>query len=265
MRILVCVKQVPSGSQVRLDPETRTLIRDGRQSVLNPFDAYAVEEAVRIKERLGGTVTVMSMGIPSTRKLLLDAVARGADEAILLSDRAFAGADTLATSYTLAAGVRKAGGFSLILCGRMAVDGDTAQIGPELAEQLGIPHVTEVCRIRSLDEKKAVVERETGGFRQVLEVELPALFTVSREINQPRLPSIAGIRRSEETAALCWDAAALGTDPERTGLAGSPTQVVETSVPRREQTCRFLTGTAAQQAAAVLEIWRGEEGTACPD
>ena len=128
MRILVCVKQVPSGTQVRLDPEARTMIRDARQSVLNPFDAYAVEEAVRIKERLGGQVTVLSMGIPSTERLLRDTMARGADEGILLSARAFAGADTLDTSYTLAEGIRRLGDFALILCGRMAVDGETAQI-----------------------------------------------------------------------------------------------------------------------------------------
>ena len=256
MRILVCVKQVPSGTQVRLDPETRTMIRDARQSVLNPFDAYAEEEAVRIKERLGGQVTVLSMGIPSTERLLRDTMARGADEGILLSDRAFAGADTLATSYTLAEGIRRLGDFSLILCGRMAVDGDTAQIGPELAEQLGIPHVTEVCRIVSLDEREAVVAREAEGVRRTLAVPLPALFTVSREINQPRLPSLAGIRRAAQGSVQVWGASELQTDPERTGLAGSPTKVVETYVPEREQECRWITGTAAEQAAEVLRVWK---------
>ena len=144
MRYVVCIKQVPSTNEVRLDPVTNTILRDGRQSVVNPFDAHAVEEGVRLKERFGGEVLAISMGIPAVEELLRDAVARGADRAVLLSDRAFAGADTLATSYTLAAGIRRAGTFDLILCGKMAVDGDTAQIGPELAEQLGIPHLTEV-------------------------------------------------------------------------------------------------------------------------
>lgn len=254
MRILVCVKQVPSSSQVRLDPETKTLMRDGRQSVLNPFDAYAIEEAVRLKEALGGTVTVLSMGIPSTERLLRDAMARGADEGVLLSDRAFAGADTLATSYTLAAGIRRLGDFSLILCGKMAVDGDTAQIGPELAEQLGIPHVTEVSQILSVQDRQAVVEKVAEGFRVKLAVELPALFTVTRGINQPRLPSLAGIRRGEAGTVHLWGAQELGTSPERTGLAGSPTQVMETYVPQQEQICEHLKGTLPEKAAAVLRL-----------
>ncbi len=255
MRILVCVKQVPSSSQVRLDPETKTLIRDGLQSVLNPFDAYAIEEAVRWKEALGGTVTVLSMGIPSTERLLRDAMARGADEGVLLTGRAFAGADTLATSYTLAAGIRRLGDFSPILCGRMAVDGDTAQIGPELAEQLGIPHVTEVSRILSVQDRQAVVEKEAEGARFQLAVELPALLTVTREINQPRLPSLAGIRRGEAGTVRVWGVRELCVSPERTGLAGSPTQVVETCVPKREQICEPLEGTLAEKAAAVLRLW----------
>ena len=256
MRILVCVKQVPSSSQVRLDPETKTLIRDGRQSVLNPFDAYAIEEAVRWKEALGGTVTVLSMGIPSTERLLRDAIARGADEGVLLSDRAFAGADTLATSYTLAAGIRRLGDFSLILCGRMAVDGDTAQIGPELAEQLGIPHVAEVSRILAVQGHQAVVEKEADGSRLKLAVALPALLTVTREINQPRLPPLAGIRRGGTGTVHLWGAGELETSPERTGLSGSPTQVVETCVPKREQICEPVEGTLAEKAAAVLRLWK---------
>lgn len=150
MKIAVCIKQVPSTNEVRLDPVTNTIIRDGRQSVTNPFDTYAVEAAVQIKEQLGGEVTVLSMGIPSTERLLRDACSRGADKGVLLSDRAFAGADTLATSYALSLWCRTAG-LDLILCGKMAVDGDTAQIGPELAEHLGIPHITDVCEILEID------------------------------------------------------------------------------------------------------------------
>ena len=130
MKIIVCIKQVPSTNQVKLDPETKTIIRDGRQSVINPFDTYAIEEAVRLKEKLGGKVTALSMGIPATQRILREAMSQGVDEALLLSDRAFAGADTLATAYTLALGARHIGDFDLIVCGRMATDGDTAQIGP---------------------------------------------------------------------------------------------------------------------------------------
>ena len=147
MKIIVCIKQVPSTNEVKLDPETKTIIRDGRQSVINPFDTYAMEEAVRLKEKLGGTVCALSMGIPAVERLLREAMSRGVDSALLLSDRAFAGADTLATAYTLSLGVRHLGDFDLILCGRMAIDGDTAQIGPELAEDLGIPQVTNVTAI----------------------------------------------------------------------------------------------------------------------
>lgn len=147
MNIIVCVKQVPSTTEVRMDPVTHTILRDGRQSVINPFDSTAVELAVQLKEAHGGTVTALSMGIPATETLLRDAIASGADNAVLLTDRRFAGADTLATSYTLSLGVAAIGKYDCILCGKMAVDGDTAQIGPELAEQLGLPHVTDVCAI----------------------------------------------------------------------------------------------------------------------
>ncbi|MEG2204797.1 MAG: electron transfer flavoprotein subunit beta/FixA family protein, partial [Oscillospiraceae bacterium] len=194
MKIIVCIKQVPSTNEVRLDPVTNTIIRDGRQSVTNPFDSYALEQAVELKEKMGGTVTVLSMGIPDTERLLRDAMSRGADAALLLSDRAFAGADTLATSYTLSLGVRKLGGADLILCGKMAVDGDTAQIGPELSEQLGIAHVTDVSEILSIEAGRITVRRLCDGGSQTLEVRLPALLTVLKDINMPRMPSIAGVR-----------------------------------------------------------------------
>lgn len=256
MKIIVCIKQVPSSNEVRLDPVTKTMVRDGKQSVMNPFDAYAIEEAVRIKETCGGAVTAISMGIPAAERLLRDAMSRGVDEAVLLSDRAFAGADTLATSYALALGVRKLGLFSLILCGKMAVDGDTAQIGPELAETLGIPHVTEVSRILSVTQEEAVVEKQADGFLETLSVKLPALLTVSQDVHMPRLPSIAGIRCGEQGPFRVWGAADVGADPERAGLPGSPTQVVRTETPRRERECTYLEGTRAEQAAAVLDLLR---------
>ena len=162
MNIVVCIKQVPDSTNVRINPETNTLMREGVASIINPFDAYALEEGVRLKEKHGGKVTVISMGPPQVEAALREAISLGADETVLLSDRAFAGADTLATAYTLAAGIRKLGGADLILMGRQAIDGDTGQVGPGVAENLGLPHVTDVRKIESIDaegtiDRKSVV------------------------------------------------------------------------------------------------------------
>jgi len=254
MNIIVCIKQVPSTNEVRLDPETFTIIRDGKQSVINPFDTYALEEAVRIKEQLGGTVTVLSMGIPATERLLRDALSRGADQAILLTDRAFAGADTLATSYTLSLGVEQAGSYDLILCGRMAVDGDTAQIGPELAETLGIPHIADVKEILAIDGQELTCRKVMDGGEQELTVHLPALLTVVKDINMPRLPSIPGIKFSQDAPCTIFGAADILADTGRTGLNGSPTQVIRTFTPERQGRAEEILGDAAAQAAGVIRI-----------
>ena len=187
MKIIVCIKQVPSTNQVKLDPETKTIIRDGRQSVINPFDTYAIEEAVRLKEKLGGKVTALSMGIPATQRILREAMSQGVDEALLLSDRAFAGADTLATAYTLALGARHIGDFDLIVCGRMATDGDTAQIGPELAEDLGVPHVTNVSEILEASDTELLCRKVTDYGTQVVRMKLPGVITVAKDINMPQI------------------------------------------------------------------------------
>ena len=256
MKIVVCIKQVPSTNEVRLDPETHAILRDARQSVINPFDNYAVELAVQLKERLGGTVTTLSMGIPATERLLRDTESRGADAAMLLSDRAFAGADTLATSYALSLGVRKLGGADLILCGRMAVDGDTAQIGPELAENLGYHHVTDVSEIIEANEKYFVVRRTTDAGSAVVKVELPALLTVQKDIVMPRLPTISGIRFSLNAPFTVCNADEAGADKSRTGFAGSPTQVVKTFTPENRREAEPIEGTVREQAARVLEIFQ---------
>lgn len=258
MKIIVCVKQVPASNEVRLDPKTNTIIRDGAQAVINPFDAHALEAALQLKERFGGEVTVLSMGIPDTERMLRECLSRGADRALLLTDRAFAGADTLATSYALQKGVEKAGEFDLILCGRMAVDGDTAQIGPELAARLGVPHVTDVERLEAA-EGELTVRRQLGGSVQTLRVPLPAVLTVMRELNVPRLPSIAGVLRAAEAKVERFDAAAVAADAALCGLKGSPTQVVQTFLPQRTRTVREITGTTAQQCAALEQIIRGGE------
>ncbi|MCE5196287.1 MAG: electron transfer flavoprotein subunit beta/FixA family protein [Negativicutes bacterium] len=258
MKIIVCIKQVPSSNEVRLDPVTKTILRDGNQSVINPFDTYALEQAIEIKEQLGGEISVISMGIPATERLLRDALSRGADRALLLSDRAFAGADTLATSYVLSLGVRQLGDFDLILCGRMAIDGDTAQIGPELAEHLEIPHLTNVEKILEIKPREMTVRRSLDGQRQLLQIRLPALLTIAKDINQPRLPSISGVEFGETAPFQLLDAVALQADVSRCGLSGSPTQVVRTGVPQRSHACVFFAGSLTEQVQALAARIREE-------
>lgn len=254
MKIVVCIKQVPSTNEVRLDPVTNTILRDGRQSVINPFDTYAIEQAVQIKEQHGGEVIAMSMGIPATEKLLRDAQSRGVDRAILLSDRNFAGADTLATAYTLSLGMKQLEDFDLILCGKMAVDGDTAQIGPELAENLGIPHVTDVYEFINITPKQIVCKKITDKGYQVLQVKLPALFTVVKNINMPRLPSIPGVLFGLSAPFELKNAVDLHADPKCIGLLGSPTQVVKTYMPQRQSEAIVIEGDIEAQAEQIAKL-----------
>ena len=196
MKIVVCVKQVPATGEQRLDPVTGTVIREGVPSILNPFDAYALEEAVRLKERFGGEIVALSMGVPSAKETLRRALAVGADRAILLSGRAFAGADTLATARALSLAVCKLGGADLVLCGRMATDGDTAQVGPMLAELLGVPHAADVAHIKRVENGRMTIARMTDDGYRCERLPLPALLTVVKEINVPRLPSVTGVLRA---------------------------------------------------------------------
>ena len=261
MNIVVCMKAVPSTTEVRMDPVTNTIVRDGRQSVINPFDASALEEAICIKEQLGGTITALSMGIPDTVRLLRDALSRGADQGILLSDRAFAGADTLATSYALSCAVRQLehdAPVSLILCGKMAVDGDTAQIGPELALVLGIPCITDVCEVLDVTERSIRVRRVTDEGHAVIETPLPAVITVVKDIRIPRMPSITGVRFGQTGPVAVKTAADVHADPTRIGLTGSPTQVVRSFTPERTSESIAISGTPREQAtqlAALLDEW----------
>lgn len=254
MKIVVCIKQVPSTNEVRLDPVTNTIVRNGRQSVINPFDTYAIEQAVQIKEQHGGEVIAMSMGIPATEKLLRDAQSRGVDRAILLSDRDFAGADTLATAYTLSLGIKQLENFDLILCGKMAVDGDTAQIGPELAENLGIPHVTDVCEFINITPGEIVCKKITDRGYQVLRVKLPALLTVVKNINMPRLPSIPGVLFGLSAPLELKNAVDLHADSKCIGLSGSPTQVVKTYMPQRQSEAIVIEGDIETQAKQIAKF-----------
>ena len=249
------MKAVPSTTEVRMDPKTNTIIRDGRQSVANPFDTAALEVALALKDELGGRVSVLSMGIPDTCRLLRDAIARGADDALLLSDRAFAGADTLATSYALSMGLDELGDADLVLCGKMAVDGDTAQIGPELGGILGVPCVTGVSEVLEASDHRVVVRHDTDEGTEVAEVPLPAVLTVTKDIATLRMPSIAGVRAAAGAEVRALDAATLGADPACCGLAGSPTQVVRSFVPERSHEAATMAGTPAEQGAALLEVF----------
>lgn len=235
MNVIVCIKQVPDTTEVRINPETNTLVREGVESIINPFDLYAIEEGVRIKEQQGGTVTVISMGPPQVESALREAISLGVDEVVHLCDRAFAGADTLATAYTLARGIAKRGDYDIILCGKQAIDGDTAQVGPGIAVRLDIPQITYVKKIEEFGEGVIRVQRMTEEGYDVIEGDLPILLTVVKEINEPRLPSLRGKMRAKKSEIITWTAADIGVDEQLIGLDGSPTQVVKIfSPPGRE-------------------------------
>ncbi len=231
MNIIVCIKQVPDTTQVQIDPETNTLIREGVDSIINPFDMYAIEEGVRLKEKYGGKVTVISMGPPQAENALREALSLGCDEAILISDRAFAGSDTLATGYTLAMAIRKIKEYDIILCGKQASDGDTAQVGPGIATQLDIPQVTYVKKIEEIKDASATIERMTEEGFEIIKTSLPCLITVVKEINEPRLPSLKGKMKAKKAEIPCWKAIDLDVDEARLGLTGSPTWVFKIFTP----------------------------------
>ena len=225
MNIVVCIKQVPDTSEVKIDPEMNTLIREGVESILNPFDVWAVEEAVQIKERIGGRVIGLSMGPPQAEEVLREAIALGADDGILLSDRKFAGADTLATSYTLAKAIEKIGDLGLILCGKQAVDGDTAQVGPGIAAHLDIPQIVFVQKIREISEDGIVAERMIEDGYDLVSSSLPCLITVVKDINRPRYPTLHRQMLARRSEIAVWGEEDVDVEPERLGLKGSPTWV----------------------------------------
>jgi len=258
MHIIVCIKQVPNTADVKIDPKTNTLIREGVESIINPFDTYAIEEGVRLKERFGGKITVVSMGPPQAEAALREAVSLGCDEAVLISDRAFAGSDTWATSYTLSQAVRKIGSFDLILCGKQASDGDTAQVGPGIATHLDIPQVTYVKKIEEIEAKKARVERLIEEGYEVIETPLPCLFTVVKEINVPRLPSLKGKIRAKATKIINWTAKDLNCEPKMIGLDGSPTKVVKIFNPAPRKGGVKLTGEPHEVVDKLVELLKND-------
>jgi electron transfer flavoprotein beta subunit len=258
MNIIVCIKQVPDTTSIRINPETNTLVREGVPSIINPFDMYAIEEGLRIRERMGaGKVIALSMGPPQTSEALREALSLGVDEAVLLSDRAFAGADTWATSYTLSEGIKKIGNYDLIICGKQAIDGDTAQVGPGLAEFLNIPFVAYVRKVEEITTDIIRVERlmEEGYAR--LEMSLPALITVVKEINEPRMPSLKNKMRAKKAEIKIWSAEDLGGQKENYGLDGSPTRVVEIFTPEQKAQGEIFQGELSEQIDHLVSRLRG--------
>ena len=243
MNIIVCIKQVPDTTAVRIEPETRTLVREGVPSIVNPFDLYAIEEGLRLKEKHGGTVTAITLGPAQAGDALREAIALGVDEAVHLCDAAFKGSDTLATSYALASGIRKLGSFDLIVCGKQASDGDTAQVGPGIAVQLGLPQIVFVRKIVEIRDGRLTAERIMEEGFDLVETPLPAVVTVVKEINDPRMPSLKGKMKAKKAEIRTWGVQDLGVDPARVGLDGSPTWVEKVFNP-------------PQRAAG--QVWDGE-------
>ncbi len=253
MKIVVCIKQVPDARDVRLDPVTNTLAREGVQSIMNPYDQHALEEAVRIKEKVGGEVIAVTMGPPQAEDMLRQAVSCGADRVVLVSDRAFAGADTWATSYTLAKAISFLGDVDLVLCGKQAIDGDTAQVGPGLAVRLQIPYLTCIQKVRTATDRSLTVERMMDDGFDVVEVDMPCLLTVVKDINEPRVPSLKGKMKAKKAEILTLGAADIEADPHCIGLPGSPTQVVRVFPPKPRGEKAIFAGTLDEQVDQLVD------------
>ncbi len=258
MNIIVCIKQVPDAASVKWDREKGTLIRDGVKSVINPFDYNAIEAALQVRDELGGTVTAVTMGPPQAEEAIREAISLGVDQGVVVSDRAFAGADTLATTYTLSKAIEKLGGADLVFCGKQAIDGDTAQVGPGLSVRLGIPCVTCIGDMEVLEGGKGLRVKRMNEFGyDLVEVEFPALFTTIASLNTPRVPSLKGKMRAKKAKIPVWTAEDIGADPDRIGLKGSPTQVASTYIPTFEARKEMLEGSPEEQVEALVERLKG--------
>jgi electron transfer flavoprotein beta subunit len=251
MNIIVCIKQVIAGDQVKIDPQTHGLVRSAESSHINPFDLFALAMAIQLKREHSGSITAVTMGPKISDEVLWEALAVGADRAVLLSDPRFAASDTLGTSYVLGMAIRKIGKFDLILCGIRTTDGDTGQVGPQLAEELGIPHVTGVEKV---ERKKNLfrVERTSDGFREILDVFTPCLFTISPKVAVP-VPSIIEIQDAFTRYSIeCWNLEDLNADPVKVGKPGSGTWVEGFTPVGQQKTCVFIEGEPRQQAKALF-------------
>lgn len=253
MHFVVCIKQVPDTHDVKINPETNTLIREGVESIINPFDMYAIEEALRLRDRLGGTVTALTMGPPQAENALREAIAMGVNQGILVSDRAFAGSDTWATSYTLSKALEKIGDYSVVLFGKQASDGDTAQVGPGVATHLDLPQITYVRKIEEIDANHIVAERLLESGYESIESPLPCVLTVVKEINEPRLPSLKGKMAARKAEIVKWGAVDIAADPDKLGLKGSPTKVVKIFTPAARGGGEMIVGDPDEIARKLAE------------
>jgi electron transfer flavoprotein beta subunit len=252
MNIVVCIKQVPDAAEVRINPETGTLMREGVPSIINPYDMHALEAGLWLKEQKGGTVTALTMGPPQAETALREAISMGVDEGVLLTDKAFAGSDTWATSYALYKAIEKLKA-DVIVCGKQAIDGDTAQVGPEVAEMMGIPHVAYVRKIDEVSDTSIKVERMMDEGFDVVESSLPVLLTVVRELNEPRLPSLKGKMKAKKAEIKKWTAADIGAEEEKLGLKGSPTQVKRIFAPEARADREMIEGAPDEQAEKLVK------------
>ncbi|WPC42563.1 electron transfer flavoprotein subunit beta/FixA family protein [Clostridium sp. JS66] len=254
MKIIVCMKQVPDTNEVKIDPVKGTLIREGVPSIINPDYKNALEEALRIKEKFEDVnVTVLSMGPPQAENALREALAIGADEAILLSDRQFGGSDTWGTSLIIASAINKIGNYDIVLCGRQAIDGDTAQVGPEIAEHLGVPQITYVSELQ-IKGNEIVAKRAMEDGYYVIKTRMPVVLTAIKELNEPRYPSIKGIYNAfREKLITLWNINDIEIDKDRIGLKGSPTNVKKSFTPELKFKGEIITGTV-EEASRKLAV-----------
>lgn len=253
LKIIVCIKQVPAKTtDVMMDYEKGTLIREGILTEVNPFDMYAIEEAVRLKERYDAEITAISMGPPQAEVALREALAMGCDNAILLTDRKFAGADTLATAYTLMCGIKKTGTYNLVICGLKTTDGDTGQVGSSLAEELDIPYLGYIRKIITFKDNAIFLERSLDDYYEIVESLLPVVITVTKEANEPRYPSFKKQRMAKTASILTWTADDLGVYPERFGLEGSPTRVIKIFPPPSREKGELIKGDPNAQAKCLV-------------
>lgn len=252
MKIIVCIKQVPDTAEVRINPETNTLMREGVPSIINPYDMHAIEAGLQIKEKAGGSLTVITMGPPQAETALRDAISMGVDNAVLLSDRAFAGSDTLATAYTLTKAIEDLGA-DIIICGKQAIDGDTAQVGPEIAEFLDIPHIAYVRKIDDIKDDRIIAQRLMDEGYDVIESSLPVLLTVVKELNVPRMPSLKGKIAARKAEIKKMGASDINAIQENTGLKGSPTQVRNIFAPEVKKGRKMLEGRTKEKVDALVK------------
>ncbi len=261
MRIGVLVKQVPATDKVRMDEKTGTMVRSEMEAELNPLDMYAIEEAVRIKERMKDVhVTAITMGPPAAGDAIKDAISIGCDDGYLLTDRRFAGADTWATAYTLSMAIKAIGGFDLILCGERATDGETGQVGPSVGAQMEIPILTYVSKIVELTNDHVRVQRAVEGGHETVEVDLPALVSVVKEINEPRIPNLSGKLKAKSFEVKILDAVGIKADQLKIGLGGSPTRVVNVFYPKITRNGKIVRSKDPQVTVKeLIEFLRSKE------